>query len=85
MGLRYVKGLSGVDLNVVPDESSPAGLSPLPRPLPGPAITSTLFTAGLTATCAFSLIVDAWAHIRNGYGLIYYQRLIKAIAVERCS
>ena len=84
-GLRYVKGLSGVELNVVPDESSPAGLSPLPRPLPGPAITSTPFTAGLTTTCAFSLIVDAWAHIRNGYGLIYCQRLIKTIAVERCS
>ena len=84
-GLRYVKGLSGVELNVVPNESSPAGLSPLPATTAG---TSNRFDT-----------VYGWAHhhlrllthrghvarVRNGYGQIYYQRLIKAIAVERCS
>ncbi|MBN1874691.1 MAG: hypothetical protein JXA33_10710 [Anaerolineae bacterium] len=82
--LNYVKGLSSGETPMVA-ESSVAGLSPLPRPLPGaPDITSAPFTAGLTSTCAFSLIVDAWSHIRNGYGWVYYKRLIKAVAVEKC-
>lgn len=81
--LNYVKGLSSSETNMV-SESSLAGLSPLPRPLPGPDITSAPFTTGLTTTCAFSLIVDAWAHIRNGYGWVYYQRLVKPVAVEKC-
>jgi hypothetical protein len=40
---------------------------------------------GLTTTCAFALKLYAWAHIRNGYGLIYYRETIKAIAIEKCS
>jgi hypothetical protein len=82
--LSYVKGLSSAETTMV-SESSPAGLSPLPRPLPGPDITSAPFTTGLGTTCAFSLIVDAWSHIRNGYGLVYYGRLVKPVAVEKCS
>ena len=82
--LNYVKGLSSSEVTMV-SESSAAGLSPLPRPLPGPDITSDPFTSGLTTTCAFSLIVDAWSHIRNGYGLVYYQRLVKPVAVEKCT
>src|SRR3954451_21908219 len=39
---------------------------------------------GLTTTCAFALKLYAWAHIRNGYGLIYYRETIKAIAIEKC-
>jgi len=27
----------------------------------------------------------AYAHVRNGYGLIYYVEKIKAIAIEKCS
>ena len=40
---------------------------------------------GLTTTCAFALKLYAYAHIRNGYGLIYYKETIKAIAIEKCS
>jgi hypothetical protein len=40
---------------------------------------------GLTTTCAFALKLSAYAHIRNGYGLIYYKETIKAIAIEKCS
>lgn len=82
--LRYVKGLSPTETTMVA-ESSVAGLSPLPRPLAtAPEITSAPFTTGLTTTCAFSLIVDAWPHIRNGYGWIYHRRLVNAVAVEKC-
>ena len=78
--LNYVKGLSSGE-TTMDSESSAAGLSPLPR---NKTNNSTLFTAGLTTTCAFSLVVDAWSHIRNGYGPVYYQRLIKPVAVEKC-
>lgn len=78
--LKYVKGLSPVETSM-DSESSPAGLTPLPR---SKSTSSAPFTAGLTTTCAFSLIVDAWSHIRNGYGLVYYKRTIKAVAVEKC-
>ena len=79
--LNYVKGLAGSETNM-DGESSLAGLLPLPR---NKTDSSTPFTAGLTTTCAFSLILDAWSHIRNGYGHVYYQRLVKAVAVEKCS
>ena len=39
---------------------------------------------GLTTTCAFDLELGAWAHIRNGYGRVYFTRENKAIAVEKC-
>jgi hypothetical protein len=79
--LNYVKGLSVTEVNM-DSESSAAGLSPLPR---NKTNSSTSFTDGLNSTCAFSLIVDAWSHIRNGYGFIYYHRLVKPVAVEKCS
>jgi hypothetical protein len=78
--LYYEQGLSGIQ-NLLTYEYNYHGLSPLPRN----AITSSApFTSGLTTTCAFSLILDAWPLIRNGYGLIYFAQLIKAIAVEKC-
>jgi len=40
---------------------------------------------GLSTTCAFAVKLYAYAHIRNGYGLIYYRETIKAIAIEKCS
>jgi hypothetical protein len=40
---------------------------------------------GLTTTCAFAVKLYAYAHVRNGYGLIYYREKIKAIAIEKCS
>lgn len=79
--LRYVKGLSSSE-TYMDSESSLAGLSPLPR---NKTNSSAPFTTGLTTTCAFSLIVDAWSHIRNGYGWVYHKRSIKAVAVEKCS
>ena len=39
---------------------------------------------GLNSTCAFALKLWAWPHIRNGYGFIYYNEQIKAIAIEKC-
>jgi hypothetical protein len=78
--LYYEQGLIGVQ-NLLAYQYNYHGLSPLPST----AITSsTPFTSGLTSTCAFSLILDAWPLIRNGYGLVYSAQLIKAIAVEKC-
>jgi hypothetical protein len=79
--LYYEKGLIGAK-NPMTGESNVAGLSPLPR---NASTSSAPFTTGLTTTCAFSLILEAWAHIRNGYGLIYWSQLIKSVAVEKCS
>jgi hypothetical protein len=77
--LLYVKGLSSGETYMT-GNSNPAGL-PLPQDV---TTSSATFTAGLTTTCAFSLIVDAWSHIRNGYGRVHYRRLIKPVAVEKC-
>lgn len=79
--LNYVKGLSSSE-TTIDSEHSTAGLSPLPR---NKTNSSAPFTTGLITTCAFSLIVDARPHIRNGYGWVYYKRLVKPIAVEKCS
>jgi hypothetical protein len=79
--LSYVKGLSTTE-NYMDSASSSVGLSPLPQDKTN---TSAPFTTGLGTTCAFSLIVDATAHIRNGYGWVYYRRLVNAVAVEKCS
>ena len=48
------------------------------------SVSGAPLLAGLTTTCAFDLELGAWAHIRNGYGLVYFSRQNKAIAVERC-
>jgi hypothetical protein len=84
--LNYVKGLSSSETQLDSEPPYPPGpgpgLSPLPR---NKTNSSAPFTTGLTTTCAFSLILDAWSHIRNGYGLVYYQRLVKPVAVEKCS
>jgi hypothetical protein len=82
--LHYVKGLSDTEVHLDSEPSdttgAPAGLSPLPR---NRSNGSEPFTDGLTTTCAFSLIADAWAHVRNGYGFVYHQRRVKAVAVEK--
>jgi hypothetical protein len=78
--LNYEKGLVGTQFNLN-GESSAGGLSPLPR---NAGTSSSPFTTGLTSTCAFSLILNAWAHIRNGYGFVYFSQLIKSVAVEKC-
>jgi hypothetical protein len=38
----------------------------------------------LESTCAFALLLNAWAHIRGNYGFIWYGELPYAIAIERC-
>jgi hypothetical protein len=40
---------------------------------------------GVSTTCAFAIKLHANAHVRNGYGLLYYRETIKAIAIEKCS
>lgn len=65
--LYYEKGLLGTQ-NFLNGNSSVSGISPLPAN----AVTSSApFTTGLTTTCAFSLILNAAALIRNGYGVVY--------------
>jgi hypothetical protein len=72
------------------------GLLAGPNPLAGGAsnsgapatvaqsVSGAPLVAGLDSTCAFALKLYAWAHIRNGYGLIYYREVVKAIAIEKC-
>ncbi|HWJ94705.1 MAG TPA: hypothetical protein VNT33_08265, partial [Telluria sp.] len=81
--LAYVMGLASGETTMVA-ESDPGGLAPLPRPLASTVITSAPFTDELATTCAFALVLDAWALIRNGYGFVYRTRLVKPVAVEKC-
>jgi hypothetical protein len=39
---------------------------------------------GLTTTCAFALMLRAWAHVRGDWGWAYYGEKIYAIAIEKC-
>jgi len=78
-GLGYVKGLN-IDSGSLASDASNSGLA-TPVNL---AVSSAPMTNGLTGTCAFSLTIGAWAHIRNGYGLIYHVSEHYAIAVEKC-
>jgi len=77
--LSYVKGL-GIASGTLDSDSSDTGLAvPVAQ-----AVSSAPMTAGLTGTCAFSLTISAWAHIRNGYGLIYHSSRSYALAVDAC-
>jgi len=79
-GLQYTKGVNP-SVTVLAGASSPTGaLSPVNQTVSGAPLL-----AGLSSTCAFALKLYAWAHIRNGYGLVYYREQIKAIAIERCA
>lgn len=78
--LRYVKGLTGTDVYL----ASPSSGSGLPVPV-NQSISGAPLLVGLTGTCAFSLTLDAWPLVRNGYGFIHYVHQTKAIAVERCN
>lgn len=49
------------------------------QPAPGSGML-----ANLDSTCAFALRLWADAHIRNGYGFIYHDDEMKAIAIEKC-
>jgi len=78
--LQYTKGVNPAVTVLASDSSNSGSLSPVSTTVSGAPLL-----AGLTSTCAFALKLYAWAHIRNGYGLIYYTEQIKAIAIERCS
>ncbi|MEO6320755.1 MAG: hypothetical protein ABIR56_08710 [Polaromonas sp.] len=78
--LQYTKGVNPA-VNVLGSNSSSSGaLSPVSLPVSGAPLL-----AGLTSTCAFALKLYGWAHIRNGYGFVYYTEQIKAIAIEKCA
>jgi hypothetical protein len=49
------------------------------------AVSDAPLLVGLTGTCAFSLTLDAWPLVRNGFGFIHYVHQTKAIAIEKCS
>ena len=78
-GLGYVKGLN-IASGTLATASSNSGLAVPVNQL----VSSAPMTGGLTGTCAFSLTIGAWSHIRNGYGLIYHVSQPYAIAVESC-
>lgn len=78
--LQYTKGVNPA-VTVLAGNTSPTGaLSPVNQSVSGAPLL-----AGLASTCAFALKLSAWAHVRNGYGLIYYREQIKAIAIEKCA
>jgi hypothetical protein len=77
--LSYVKGL-GIASGTLDSDSSSTGLAvPVANP-----VSSAPMTAGLAGTCAFALTIGAWAHIRNGYGLVYHTSRPYALAVDAC-
>ncbi len=78
--LAYVKGIEGIS-NSLYSYNSPTGS-------PGSqlqTVSGNALLTGLTSTCAFALTLSAWPHIRNGYGMIYWQSQTQAIAIERCA
>jgi hypothetical protein len=79
--LSYVKGLTGVSTGLA-SASNGAGILPLPVIQ---SVSAAPMTAGLTGTCAFSLTLDAWPLVRNGFSAIHYEDVTKAIAIEKCS
>jgi hypothetical protein len=78
--LQYTKGVNPAIQVLAGGSSNSGALSPVNQSVSGAALLS-----GLSGTCAFALKLYAWAHIRNGYGLVYYREQIKAIAVEKCA
>ena len=78
--LQYTKGVNPAVTVLASNSSSSGALSPA-----SPTVSGAPLLAGLTSTCAFALKLSAWAHVRNGYGLVYYTEQIKAIAIEKCA
>jgi hypothetical protein len=48
-------------------------------------ISSMAMTSGLSSTCAFSLLLQAYPLVRNGYGMIHHRQINRAVAVEKCN
>ena len=86
-GLQYTKGVNpAVTVLSIPPNYLPATVSNSGTLSPVNTIVNGVpLLTGLNSTCAFALKLWAWPHIRNGYGFIYYEEQIKAIAIEKCS
>jgi hypothetical protein len=86
-GFQYTKGVNPA-VHVLDSGSSNNGApSTVTKTVDGtapPNGAEPSMLTGVTTTCAFALKLWAWAHVRNGYGLIYYREQIKAIAIEKC-
>jgi len=78
--LQYTKGVNPAVTVLASDSSNSGSLGSVSTPVSGAPLL-----VGLNSTCAFALKLYAWAHIRNGYGFVYYTEQIKAIAIEKCS
>ena len=79
-GLSYVRGVRGGG-GALASNASNSGLA-----TPVSAIASSApMTTGLGGTCAFALTLDAWAHIRNGFGRVYHTSQSYALAIEKCA
>jgi hypothetical protein len=78
--LDYVKGVvpTRIDLD---DDTYNAGVGSV-----NVDVDANALHAGLTTTCAFALILRAWAHVRDNWGgFAYWGDKIYAIAIERCN
>ena len=78
--LQYTKGVNPAVTVLGGNSSGSGALSPVSLSVSGAPLL-----VGLTSTCAFALKLYAWAHVRNGYGFVYYTEQIKAIAIEKCA
>ena len=79
-GLQYTKGVNPAVIGLASGSSNTG--------FPGTVntiVSGAPMLVGLNTTCAFALKLWAWPHTRNGYGFIYYEEQIKAIAIEKCS
>ncbi|NHZ96098.1 hypothetical protein [Massilia sp. CCM 8734] len=79
--LDYTKGVSPTVTSLLPSPafSNSGALSPV-----NTSVSGAPLLAGLSSTCAFAVKLSAYAHIRNGYGLVYYSEIIIALAIEKC-
>ncbi len=77
--LQYTKGVNPTVTVLGSAISNSGGLNAVGLPVSGAPLL-----VGLGSTCAFALKLYSWAHIRNGYGFVYYTEQIKAIAIEKC-
>jgi hypothetical protein len=85
--LQYVKGVDPTRLPVPAwSNSYPSGQSPVNETVNGNImlVDTTTPSGHIESTCAFALMLQAWAHIRGNYGFIYYGEKVYAIAIERC-
>jgi hypothetical protein len=82
VGFTYVKGVLPAVHNLAPFPH--ASNNGLPGTINQVVSGASLLT-GLTSTCAYALTLSATAHIRDGRQFIYYNQVVKAIAIEKCS